>query len=197
MNTTDSIPLTNFILESKRNLRVAEAAYSHFKAARENLMRGFFGKLSAQLSRNLPGWIPAYRGPFFVERYGCFDVWKPSWRKQYAIRLEAWEHGARMIYGVWRDEEEIRDRPRSAELLRVLKEAMPAAKIKARTFYEAEITMHAPEPDWRLPGVLWRIHDDDEFLREVAAQILEVARPTEGLIDGLVATYAKGRTKRR
>ncbi len=197
MNTNESIPLTDFILESERNLNVAEAAYSHFEAARDQIIRGFCKRLGAELTRKLWYWKSAYHEPFFLERYGYFDLWKPGWENQYAIRLEACEHGARMIYGVWRDEGEIGERPRSGELFLAVRTALPSAKLKARTYYEAEITMHAPAPDWRLPGVLLRIHDDAKFPREVVAQILEVAGLTEAFIDGLVATNPKGRTKRR
>jgi hypothetical protein len=189
MSSSNAGPLIDFILESERNLRVAEAAFESFEGARDQIIRGFCQRLGQRLNKKLIGWQFEYRWPFFTDRYGAFDLWKPTWRDQYHLRLEAWDYGARMIYGVWRDEGNIPRRPFTGEILTQVKKAHPSAK--ARIYYEAEVRLRSPEPDWRPIDVLWQIHTDRSFLADVAGQMLEIVTLTEKIIDSVVAKHAR------
>jgi hypothetical protein len=186
MNRSDPPLLTDFILETERNFRIAEMVHISFPTARLQLIERFCEKLGVLLTKKLNGWKWEYWGPFFVERYGALDVWKPLWRDQYRLRLEAWQHGERMIYGIWRneDDEAMKNRSFAGKILTEVKKVHPSAK--ARKYYEAEVTLRSPEPDWRRAGVLWRIHTDVNFLNDVAAQMLEVANLTEKIVDSVV-----------
>jgi hypothetical protein len=185
MKASEDVPLIRFVLESERNLQVAEAAFSCFQDARNEIVAGFCQRLGTKLTKRLIGWKCEYRYPFFTDEYGAFDVWKPRWKDQYHLRLEAWKYGNRMIYGIWRDEDNIGRRAFTGEILTQVRKAHPSAK--ARKYYEAEVTLRSPEADWRPVQVLWRMHRDRSFLEDVAGQMLEIASLTEGIIDSVVA----------
>ena len=51
--------------------------------------------------------------------------------------------------------------------------------MKARDFFETEITMDYPEPDWRQPKVLWRMVNDKKFEVEVATLLSDLAEMAE------------------
>ena len=176
-------PLTEYMLESERNLRLAEATWRRYEAAREQIMSGFFKRLTLRLTQSLPGWKSRYDELFFVAEYSACDVWNPAWEEQYFLRLEAWKNGDRIIYGIWRDEDKLRNRPRSDTLLHAVQKEHPSAK--SRIYYEAELTIHSPAPDWRQPAVLWRIHQDPRFLEDVADQLLELAKLTDKQVKAL------------
>jgi hypothetical protein len=188
MNRSNNCSLTEFILGSERNFRIAEAVHASFPVVRDQVIESFCQRLGQSLQKNLKGWKSEYLGPFFVERYGAFDVWKPDWGDQYRLRLEAWQHGDRMIYGIWRNENDkvIQKRPFIGKILTEVRKIHPSAK--ARKYYEAEVTLRSPEPDWRRVDVLWRIHHDGSFLDDVACQMLEIAKLTETLVNSAVTT---------
>jgi hypothetical protein len=77
----------------------------------------------------------------------------------------------------------MRKRPFCEELLTAIKRLHPSARAKA--WWEARITMRSPATDWRSPDVLWRMHTEDTFVDNVAAQLLEVAKISVPFIDRL------------
>ena len=58
--------------------------------------------------------------------------------------------------------------------------------MKARDFFETEITMDYPEPDWRQPKVLWRMVNDKKFEMEVATLLSDLAEMAEEYVDRLM-----------
>lgn len=191
MKLADPIPFVQFMLESERNLRVAEAVHKYYEDARQELVVRFFQRLGTSLTKQLGAWKYEYHTPFFTEKYGAFDTWKPAWKGRYRVRIEAYNFGERMIYGIWRDEQKIGGRPFSPQLLSAVKKAIPAAEVKVRKWYEAEITMRSPAADWRPSEVLWRLHGDQSFLEDVSNHVVEVAQITATIIDSIVAKGVK------
>jgi hypothetical protein len=186
--TTDATPISDFILQGERNLRIAEAIYSaEYVKARDTLVKHFYDRLKAELANKLTGWKFEPEGFFFTDKYGAFTFWKPNWKDQYYIRLEAYDSGKKMIYGIWRHEL-IHKRPLSTALLEAVQRRLPSAR--SRDWFEAEIKLQSPAPDWRLPEILWQIHTKDRFLKEVAEQLLELVKISEQIVDSLVAKYA-------
>ena len=182
-------PIGDFILQSERNLRVAESIFNEWPKAREAIMDGFFQRLKAQLEKSLPGWSITY-GQFFIERYGAFSLTKPAWKERYYVQIECGDYGeGKLCLGVWRNEQLVGRRPFSTKLIPALTKALPA--VKSRKWWEAIVTMQSPSPDWRKPEVLWQIHTQDSFRKDVAAQLLGVAKLSEKIIDKLVSQSPK------
>jgi hypothetical protein len=191
MSTKAVLAIADYIIGNERNLRLSEAIYaSSYENARERIMKGFFERLTKRMLKDFPGWKGRYDEPFFIDQYGAYDFSNPAWSDEYSIRLEAWKKGDRIIYGVWRDEEKLHKRPRSTAILMAVQKAHPSAI--SRMYYEAEVTLRSPEPDWREPEVLWRIHTDRDFLEDVAVQLLEVIELTRKL----VTSSAKSRRRK-
>jgi hypothetical protein len=184
----DLIPVKGFMTESRRNVEVATAVYNEYKGAREIIVKDFFTRVSKLLKRSkkFQSWETEYDGDFFNEEYSAYRLRKKSWREKYDIRIEAWRFGDRMIYGVWRDKEQLDRVNRSNALLQAIRQKLPGAKLKARDYYEAEITMDFPEPDWRQPKVLWRMVNDERFAMEVGALLSEIAEIAEEHVDKLM-----------
>ena len=110
----DLVPVEQFIAESERNLDIAAAIYEQYEDARAAIVKAFLAELKTDLRANLKDWSFSYDPPFFTSPYGIFSLYKAGWKDRYAILLEAYNHGERMIYGVWRKEEVIGSVPRSA-----------------------------------------------------------------------------------
>ena len=51
--------------------------------------------------------------------------------------------------------------------------------------------MKSPASDWRKPDVLWKMNQDSTFLDDVAEQLLDLAKTSAPIIDGLVQKYKK------
>ena len=183
----ESIPVSEFILHSERNLRVATAVYKHFEEARDRLMQQFFQRLTVELTKELPGWRWKSPEPFFSTRYGKFSGCKPAWENQYYVHLEATESGTEMTYGIWRKYSALKDRDLCPTILERVQQLDPNAW--SNKWFEAGFAAQDPASDWTSPEILWRIHTDPEFLQIVAAHLLEVARATEAIIDALVARH--------
>jgi hypothetical protein len=190
----DLISVKQFIVESKRNLDIATAIYEQYEGARETIIKDFLDRLETSLKAALKGWSYHYDSPFFTSSYGAFFLRKPCWNDRYAIVLEAYNRGERMIYGVWRDENLLKSVPRSPGLLGAVRKKIPDAT--SRKYYEAEIRMTSPAKDWRKPEILWRMHSDDSFCAEVAALLVEVVSLAEKHIDVLAKNCAKRRTSK-
>jgi hypothetical protein len=190
--TIESTPVTEFILSSEKNLRIAEAVHSGWEAAKNMVARDFCRRLGAELEKKLPEW-KWEDSEFLRSRRGVFVLSKPAWENQYCILLQPEDYGAEMTYGIMRDERSIAKRPFSTELLEAIKKRVPSARAKA--WWEALIKIQSPGPDWRTPEILWQMHTKDEFLQEVASLLLEIAQLSEKLVDSLVAQY-QGKKKK-
>jgi len=180
----DLVPVKEFITASPQNLEIATAIYEQYTAAREQILKNFFERLGKRLMADLPGWGYEYGPPFFTDQYGVFRIFKDSWKRRYEFVLEAYRWGERMNWGVWRREESLNGKPRSPEILAAVKKAFPAAK--SRVYYEAEIPITSPATDWQKPDVLWRLHSDREFLREVEGLFKTLIEIAEGPVDKCV-----------
>lgn len=183
----DLIPISDFIAESERNLTVAAAVYEQYEAARDKLVAAFFKRLESDLAATLKNWKFEHSPLFFIERYGAFAAFKPTWKGRYQIRIEAVDYGNRMIYGVWRHEDLVKGVPRSADLLGTVRKKLPSAT--SRAWYEAEIRMTSPATDWRKPNVLWRMQSNESFRKEVGALMLELIELTEKQVDCLCKQF--------
>lgn len=183
----DLIPISDFIAESERNLAVATAIYEQYKPARDHLVAAFFKRLESDLATTLKNWKFEYSPPFFIDRYGGFGAFKPTWKDRYQIRIEALDSGNRMIYGAWRHEDLLKGVPRSADLLATVRKKLPSAT--SRAWYEAEIRMTSPATDWRKPKVLWRMQSDQSFRKEVGTLMLELIELTEKPVDLLCKQF--------
>ena len=182
MKTNDDlIPVCRFIAESEGNIEIGNAIYEQYENAREDILKGFFKRLLAGIKQKLPDWSGRYTEPFFTKRYGAFDFYKSTWSQRYRIRLEAWDWGNGIVYGVWRDADSLPNVPLNAKLLAEVQEKMPDAT--SRGYYEAEIRMNSPAKDWRIPRVLWRLHSDEAFRTEVESLLIELAEIAAAHID--------------
>lgn len=181
-NPDDLVPITEFLLESETNLAVAKAIYDQYENAVGVLIAAFFEKVKSELRVGREDWSFEC-GKFLVDQYAGFMLSKPSWKDCYTVRLEASGWGTRMIYGVWRREDRIGGVERNAKLLGMVRESFPSAK--SRRWYEAEVLMTSPASDWSKPEVLWRMHTDKNFLKEVVALLLQVIALAEIQLDAM------------
>jgi hypothetical protein len=177
-------PLQEYILTSKKNLHIAATVAEAWPEARDQLVSVFLKRLGVELSNKLKGWKCESDGRYFIDRWPCFSVWKHRWADQYCVTLQCWNFGEKMLFGVTRDEIHIAKRSFCAEILDAVKQIYPSAK--SSKWWEAWVTMRSPAADWRNPEVLWNIHTDNTFLKDVAEQFLEVAEVCEPIIDRLV-----------
>lgn len=183
--STQTESMEDFILKSESNLTTAATVFEAWPQVRTSLVSEFFNRVQAQLTAKLKGWKSELQGDFFNERYPGFLVWKPGCKGWYYVRLECYNYGQKMIFGVWRNEDQIMGRPFSKEMLAAVKAHYPSARARA-LWWEAVVTMHVPAKDWRTPDVLWRMRTDNGFLDDVVKQIVEVAKLSEPIIDRLV-----------
>ena len=70
-----------------------------------------------------------------------------------------------MDIGVIRDTSNRKVLPMNPLLLSAVQEIHESAK--STSWWEARVVMHTPEPSWRKPEALWRMHTDAEFLKSV------------------------------
>ncbi|HPF99366.1 MAG TPA: hypothetical protein PLE77_04810 [Kiritimatiellia bacterium] len=176
-------PIQHYILKNEYNLNIASTVADAWIEARGKLVAGFLDRLDSRLKKKLKGWrSELYGGSFFVDAYPGFYVSKPTW-KHHSIGFQCGEHGDRMTIGIARDTADSRKLPRYAPLLTAVQSILPAARSQA--WWEARAAMRSPAPDWRKPDVLWRMHTDNEFVKDVAEQLLEIARVGEPILDRL------------
>ena len=175
--------LRDFILKDEQNIRVALAVSEAWPGVRGEITRKFLEKLSRRLSDERPTWQTDGWQEFFVHGWATFDLRKPEWKRQYWIALEANRSGELMAIGVQRDDNIIKDRPNSLEVLAAVRSLQPAARVKK--WWEAWSPMALPAPNWRTPEALWGMHSDAAFLESVAEQLLAVASAVEPLLDAL------------
>lgn len=179
--STESIQ--DFILKDEQNLRIAAAVGEAWPEARRRLVERFLSRLSERLLKDLPGWKTDTWKEFFDHQYPIFSLFKQAWAKEYAIVLQAHHYGRTMQFGVQRDENLIADRPLDPAVLVAVQQVQVGAR--AQKWWEALVLMREPAPDWTVSGVMWQMHKDEQFLEQVAMQLLEVARVAESHIDRL------------
>lgn len=172
----------DFILASQDNLRIAATVGDAWPEAREKLILGFLERLNSRLMKSLKGWVSELDGDF-QQKYAASSFWKPGW-DEYWISLESQEFGEQMVFGVMRDKDSIGKRPFIDELFN----AIPQTGSR-KAWWEVIIKMRSPAADWRKPEVLWRMHTDDNFLEDVAEQLLGVAKISEPIIDRWCKQY--------
>ena len=105
------------------------------------------------------------------------------------MNLQFGDYGRTMSFGLSRDEKQdhISKRPKCAKVLNAVNKIHPSAA--AMNWWEARVVMRNPAASWREPEVLWRMHQDKQFLEDVAEQLLEVAKISEPIVDGLVRQH--------
>jgi hypothetical protein len=180
MNTN---PIEEYILESERNLRIATEVDAAWREARKHLVSEFLEKLKIQLKKKLKGWEFEKDEDIYIKSYSGISIYKQSWKGQYYLTLLWDKYGEEMAFGLSRDRQLIRKRLHNDLLNAVRKDFSNASASK---WWEARVTMNSPASDWRKPEVLWRMHTDAEFLRDVEAQLLGVAKACESIVDRLV-----------
>jgi hypothetical protein len=183
-------PVQDYILKSERNLAVAAAVGEAWPQVRGKLVSAFLDRLDSRLKKKLKGWKSEQDGEgFFNKPYPGYYIGKPAWNGQYWIRLECYEYGNKMVFGVAREHSIIGKRPHCEELFATMKDINPS--VTSHKWWEARTTMRSPAPDWRKPEVLWQMHKDGKFLNDVAEQLLEVAEISGPFIDRWVRKHPK------
>src|SRR5207244_6753534 len=92
--------------ERARKLEIETAIYKEYEATREKIIQDFFDRVTRTIkhkNKDLQSWQISYDGGFFVQPYAWYRLHKKAWKDRYDIRIEAFNKGERMIYGVWRD----------------------------------------------------------------------------------------------
>ena len=175
-------PIQDFILKNERNLRIAAAVGDAWPETRGQVITDFFGRLDARLQKKLHGWESQNEGQeVFAAPYRGYYCWKAKWKDQYGLALQCPDHGESMVFGVYREKYNIGKRRLCQELFDAIKQIHPAAQ--QNSWWEARIAMRSPASEWRRPDVLWRVHTDSDFLKEVADQLMEVALIAEPILD--------------
>ncbi len=183
-------PVQEFILKNEHNLRIAATVGEAWPEIRAQIVAGFLDRLETRLKGKLKGWqFGTANGAFFVAAYAGYYFGKPAWSDEYGLALQADEYGNRMTIGVYRDKDRIFKRRFSAELLNAISKLYPTAH--TTSWWEARIFIQSPAADWHEPAVLWRMNTESKFLDDVAVQLLDLAKISAPIIDGLVRKYKK------
>lgn len=191
-------PVKEFILQSEQNLRIAIAVSEAWPEARRDIADRFIRQLESDLRPRLKGWIfEHYRLHPERERLS-FYFYKPDWKgplpgagsdeqPQYYVNLE-FGGGQATIFGLARNERisRIGASTFSPAALAAVGKAITGTRVRAKKWWEAMATLQAPGDDWSDVAILWRMHQDPEFRKEVARQLLDVARACEAVVDRLV-----------
>jgi hypothetical protein len=187
MKTMNSDPVQDYILEDEDKLRIAAAVFDAWSEVREKLVSAFLDRLQSRLKEKLKGWeeleFDRWGDPFKNGEAG-FDFGKAVWKKAYYVGLHFWDYGHEVVFGLGREEDKEHIKKRDPELLAAIRKRYESARDKR--WWEAKVRMQPPSDDWTKPEVLWRMRDEnDEFLDEVAEQLLEVANISARFVDQL------------
>jgi hypothetical protein len=187
--TTD--PIQKFILKDKDNFRIAATVGDAWPEITERIAVEFLDQLEIRLKRDVNNWHFERWERFFIHAYPCFMFWKPDWRGEYYMALQFGDYGQKISFGIQRDErmKHIQTRRRFDNALIAVKKIHPSAK--SEPWWESKVFMRFPADNWRKPDVLWRMHRDKTFLKNVAEQLLEVAKVSTPIIDSLVRKFKK------
>jgi hypothetical protein len=179
-------PIRDYILKSERNLGIARAVAESWPAVRSAIVAGFIDRLDARLKRKLKDWESGCcDGCFFVDAWAGYYIWKPAWKNR-AIGIQCGRYGEKMLLGVVRETNNTKAVPRHTPLLSAVQAVFPSAK--AQTWWEASVRLKWPGADWRETQVLWRMHQDPQFVAVVAEQLLQIAEKTTRIIDRVEKT---------
>ena len=118
----------NFILESQANLKVAATIAEAWSQARHRLVTQFLTQLEQSVRKKLNGWSFERWGRYFDDSYPGFYIWKPRWKSEYCVNLECGNHGQKMVFGIWRDEQVVNGRTFSEAILSAVKQHFPSAR---------------------------------------------------------------------
>lgn len=176
-------PIQDYILKSKRNLSIAAAVGEAWPETRARIVAGFIDRLDKRLKLKLRGWeSECWGGVFFVDPWPGYCIGKPTWSHR-GIGIQCGRYGEKLMLGIVRDTDDTRKVPLHAPLLSAVQTIIPSAKSSA--WWEAWAILKSPEPDWRKPEVLWRMHKDPQFPNAVAEQLLQIAEKSARIIDRL------------
>jgi hypothetical protein len=176
-------PVHDFILAEPENFKNAYAVANAWSEIRQQVVSGFFDRLDKRLKTKLKRWQSEREQIFYENSWASYNLWKPAWGNQYGLGLMSVDYGKELVFGVYRDKDNFGQRPFCGELLKAVATIQSSAK--KNPWWEAQIRMNHPAPDWSKPEVLWQMHTDKKFLDEVAWQLLEVAKVSESIIDRL------------
>jgi len=189
----NSDPVQDYILESENKMRTAAAVFNAWPEVRKKLILPFLDRLkrALQLKKELEGWEIELWGRPFEDGWAEFALWKKAWKEEYYVSLCFGDHGHEVCFGLARDayKPHVKNCSPCPKLLTAVREHYPSAG--ASKWWEAWISVQSlsEQPlteDWGKPEVLWRMRDEkDEFLNEVAEQLLNVARISAPFVDQL------------
>ena len=189
----NSDPVQDYILEEENKMRTAAAIFNAWPEVRKKLVKGFLDRLkrALRLKKELEGWEIDLWGCPFEDGEAEFGLWKKAWKEEYYVSLCFDNHGHKVCFGLARDayKPHVKNCSPCPKLLTAVKEHYPSAG--ASKWWEARISVQSlsEQPlteDWGKPEVLWRMHDEkDEFLNEVAEQLLNVAKISVPFVDQL------------
>lgn len=171
-----------FILKDLRNFSIARAVFEVWPQCREQIAQEFFKRLEAALLQKLPGWHATPGQDYYEVPWATFKLGKAIWGNEYEIPLQFVRLGRSIQFGVARTAGSATTRPFSKELLEAITKLHPTAKA-ALPSWDALVVLRTPAPDWQEPEVLWRMHSEPSFLKEVSEQLLGVAQTAEPILD--------------
>jgi len=188
MKTTDSNPVQDYILEEKDHLRIAAAVFEAWPEVRNRLVLAFLDRLECALKqkKDLKDWNFERWGSPFVDWEAGFDFGNQMWKDEYSVSLYFGDYGEDVYFGLARnaEKERIKNSSPGPELLTAIKEHYTSAG--STKWWEAWVSVQSLPDDWTKWEVLWRMRDEnDEFLNEVAAQLLNVAQISDKIVDRL------------
>jgi hypothetical protein len=177
-------PVNDFILGQEQNFKIAASVSVAWRDARRQVLSEFLDRLESRLKVELNGWKFEREQEFYEDSWACLNFWKPAWDKQYGLSLMWDGYGKEMIFGVYRDKDNIGERLHCDELLKTVTSKIQLSVTK-RPWWEARIRMKNPAADWSTAEILWRMHTEAKFLNEVAEQLLDLERISGTIVDRL------------
>ncbi len=178
MNTES---IQNLIIQSEKNLSIADAVAEAFPEVRRELVEVFLSRLEARLKAKHKGWSFHVDQDFFDAQYSWFRFWKPSWKNRYGVGFTLQNYGRTTGFGVYSEKEKKAKRPYCKELLNAIKKSY--SWVHETPYCAAFVEMKSPAADWRKADILWKMHTKTEFLDDVAGQLLDFVQMSERILD--------------
>jgi len=177
--------IQKFILKDEDNFRIASTVGDVWPEVMEQIVDKLYDSLEARLKPKLKDWRFAREERFGIDAFPSFYFWRPEWKDEYGVCLQTGEYGKKVVMGVYRETKILKKRRFCSELLEAVKVRFPTAH-ERRPWWEAEILVHSPASDWRMPDALWQIKTDDRIHLELAEQLLDLARISEPYLRKMV-----------